>query len=45
MMLYVLTFMLGGFFGLMVMALMVCSGISCREEEEREQKSVEENKK
>lgn len=32
-MLYILAFMLGGLFGIIVMSLMVCSGNASREEE------------
>ncbi len=35
-MLYILAFMLGGLFGIIVMSLMVCSGNASREEERRE---------
>ena len=35
-MLYILTFMFGGFFGKIVMSLMVCSGNASREEEKHE---------
>ena len=35
-MLYILTFMFGGIFGMVVMSLMVCSGNASREEEKRE---------
>ena len=35
-MLYILAFMLGGLFGIIVMSLMVCSGNASREEEKRE---------
>lgn len=35
-MLYVLTFMVGGIFGMIVMSLMVCSGNASREEEKHE---------
>lgn len=34
-MLYILSFMLGGLFGMIVMSLMVCSGNASREEEKR----------
>ena len=37
-MLYILTFMGGGLFGMIVMSLMVCSGNASREEEKRERK-------
>ena len=35
-MLYILSFMLGGFFGIVVMCLMISSGNASREEEKRE---------
>ena len=35
-MLYILTFMFGGFFGMIVMSLTVCSGNASREEEKHE---------
>jgi len=35
-MLYILAFMGGGLFGMIVMSLMVCSGNASREEEKRE---------
>ena len=37
-MLYILTFMFGGIFGMVVMSLMVCSGNASREEEKAEGK-------
>lgn len=37
-MLYILTFIFGSFFGIVVMSLMVCSGNASREEEKREKK-------
>ena len=35
-MLYILSFMLGGFFGIVGMCLMICSGNASREEEKCE---------
>ena len=43
-MLYILSFMLGGLFGMIVMSLMVCSGNASREEEKREQNRINEEK-
>ena len=37
-MLYILAFMLGGIFGMVVMSLLVCLGNASREEERREKK-------
>ena len=42
-MLYILSFMLGGLFGMIVMSLMVCSGNASREEK-REQNRINEEK-
>lgn len=39
-MLYILTFIFGGFFGIVVMSLMVCSGNASREEEKREKNNI-----
>lgn len=39
-MLYILTFMAGGIFGMIVMSLLVCSGNASREEEKREKINI-----
>ena len=40
-MLYILTFMFGGFFGMIVMSLMVCSGNASREEKREKNQYIE----